>query len=258
MRRIATGAHARPQSFTRLRGTIRPEIEKSRPRGFLGPSKEPKSIQIEVMEGRRSTGWTKKRRAQQAKAIRRWKPWESSTGPCSEAGKERSSRNAYRGGIRQYLIALRAALRLEPWAVRELLEQAEPCNLKSETPINKPADATSSQKPQSVQSRKSRREIEKIEKNREHAPKAASPAGAAFRLYPLSADDVQAIKTLVGETLRNGGTPLKAALKAMNEAGRRGGPIAALPFASMCLPLVHHKVGRPTQTKPPDAKRWRF
>ena len=172
--------------------------------------------------------------------------------------RRRSSRNAYRGGIRQYLIALRAALRLEPWAVRELLEQAEPCNLKSETPINKPADATSSQKPQSVQSRKSRREIEKIEKNREHAPKAASPAAAAFRLYPLSADDVQAIKTLVGETLRNGGTPLKAALKAMNEAGRRGGPIAALPFASMCLPLVHHKVGRPTQTKPPDAKRWRF
>ena len=210
------------------------------------------------MKRRRSTGWTKKRRAQQAKAIRRWRPWENSTGPRSEAGKRRSSRNAYRGGIRQYLITLRAALRLESWAVRELLEQAEPCNLKSETPINKPADAMSSQEPQSVQSRKSRREIEKIEKNRKHAPEAASPAASAFRLYPLSAGDVQAIKTLVAETLRNGGTPLEAALKAMHEGGRRGGPIAALPFASMCLPLVHHKLRPPRKTTLPDAKRWRF
>jgi len=38
------------------------------------------------------------------------------------------------------------------------------------------------------------------------------------------------------ETLRQGATPPEAAFKGMNEAGRRGQAIAALPFALMCLP----------------------
>jgi hypothetical protein len=42
-------------------------------------------------------GWTEERRARQAEAIRRWKPWEKSTGPASDAGKSRVSRNAYKG-----------------------------------------------------------------------------------------------------------------------------------------------------------------
>ncbi len=44
-------------------------------------------------------GWTDERRARQAEAIRRWKPWERSTGPKTEEGKAASSRNAYKGRI---------------------------------------------------------------------------------------------------------------------------------------------------------------
>ena len=43
-------------------------------------------------------GWTPERRARQAAAIRRWRPWEDSTGPRTAAGKARSARNAYTGG----------------------------------------------------------------------------------------------------------------------------------------------------------------
>ena len=44
-----------------------------------------------------SAAWTPERRAKQAEAIRRWKPWNKSTGPRSPEGKARSSRNADRG-----------------------------------------------------------------------------------------------------------------------------------------------------------------
>jgi hypothetical protein len=48
-------------------------------------------------------------RAGQAQAIRRWKPWERSTGPRSVEGKTTSSLNAYEGGHRK---ALREKLRV--------------------------------------------------------------------------------------------------------------------------------------------------
>ena len=41
-----------------------------------------------------SSAWTPERRQRQREAIKRWKPWEKSTGPRTEAGKLRSSRNA--------------------------------------------------------------------------------------------------------------------------------------------------------------------
>jgi len=44
------------------------------------------------------SGWTPERRARQAEAIRRWKPWAKSSGSRSDAGKARSSRNADKGG----------------------------------------------------------------------------------------------------------------------------------------------------------------
>jgi len=44
-----------------------------------------------------SSAWTPERRAKQAEAIRRWKPWAKSTGPRTEEGKARSSRNADKG-----------------------------------------------------------------------------------------------------------------------------------------------------------------
>ena len=55
-----------------------------------------------------ANGWTDQRKARQAQAIRRWRPWERSTGPRTETGKARVSRNADRGGARQ---AIRAVAR---------------------------------------------------------------------------------------------------------------------------------------------------
>jgi hypothetical protein len=54
--------------------------------------------------------WTEERRHQQAKRIHRWKPWEHSTGPRTNAGKDRSSRNAFKGGARPQIRKLRALL----------------------------------------------------------------------------------------------------------------------------------------------------
>lgn len=46
---------------------------------------------------------TPEHRARRAEMIRRWKPWEKSTGPKSAAGKARSARRGYKGGERQEL-----------------------------------------------------------------------------------------------------------------------------------------------------------
>ena len=43
-------------------------------------------------------GWSPERRARQAEAIRRWCPWQQSTGPRSAEGKAKSSMNADKGG----------------------------------------------------------------------------------------------------------------------------------------------------------------
>ena len=43
-----------------------------------------------------ANGWTPERRARQAELIRRWRPWEKSTGLKTQAGKEVVSRNAYK------------------------------------------------------------------------------------------------------------------------------------------------------------------
>jgi hypothetical protein len=67
-----------------------------------------------------ANGWTPERRARQAALIRNWKPWEQSTGPRSEEGKARASRNGDQGGEwrveRENLRALKAE-------VAELLRQ---------------------------------------------------------------------------------------------------------------------------------------
>lgn len=59
-----------------------------------------------------SAAWTPERRAKQAEAIRRWKPWNKSTGPRSPEGKARSSRNADRGIAAMEARILEARLRV--------------------------------------------------------------------------------------------------------------------------------------------------
>lgn len=68
-----------------------------------------------------SHGWTPERRARQAEAIRRWKPWESSTGPRTEAGKAVTRRNASKGGVRPlFRLMTRALMGQRRWCSRFL------------------------------------------------------------------------------------------------------------------------------------------
>ncbi|TNJ37408.1 hypothetical protein FGF68_04145 [Prosthecochloris vibrioformis] len=74
---------------------------------------------------RKSTGWTPERRARQAEMIRKWKPWEKSTGPKTESGKAAAAKNADKGGywkvIREQSKLLNQLLREH----RDLLEIIE-------------------------------------------------------------------------------------------------------------------------------------
>ena len=55
--------------------------------------------------------WTPERRAKQAEAIHAWQPWKRATGPRSNEGKAKASRNAYAGAMRLQLRELGRALR---------------------------------------------------------------------------------------------------------------------------------------------------
>ena len=63
-----------------------------------------------------ANGWTPERRARQAALIRTWRPWEKSTGPRSDEGKARTSRNGFKGGHRA---TLRELARMLNKALRE-------------------------------------------------------------------------------------------------------------------------------------------
>ncbi len=71
-------------------------------------------------------GWTPERRAQAAEAIHRWKPWERSTGPKTAEGKQKVSRNAYRGSPslqrKEAFKMLQRLLREQRARLREVLE----------------------------------------------------------------------------------------------------------------------------------------
>lgn len=72
------------------------------------------------MSERGATGWTPERRARQAEAIRRWKPWERSTGPRTQEGKARSQRNGSQPGTRALLREVSRLLRQQEQRRREL------------------------------------------------------------------------------------------------------------------------------------------
>ena len=57
--------------------------------------------------------WTPEQRQRQAEAIRRWSPWEQSTGPRTEQGKAAASRNGWKGGHREMLRELARALKVQ-------------------------------------------------------------------------------------------------------------------------------------------------
>ena len=58
-----------------------------------------------------ASGWNSERQARQAAMIQRWKPWERATGPKTQKGKARVSRNAFKGGWREQFRELRRILR---------------------------------------------------------------------------------------------------------------------------------------------------
>jgi hypothetical protein len=60
-----------------------------------------------------ANGWTPERRARQAVLIRKWKPWQQSTGPRTPEGKAKVSCNADKGGHRAKLRELARLMRTE-------------------------------------------------------------------------------------------------------------------------------------------------
>src|SRR5437879_1466230 len=73
-----------------------------------------------------ANGWTCERRERQAALIRVWKPWEQSTGPRTVEGKARTSRNGFKGGVRQEMLELtrcmNAWLREHRQALKRVIE----------------------------------------------------------------------------------------------------------------------------------------
>ena len=70
--------------------------------------------------------WSAERRARQAEIIKRTKPWNSATGPRTDEGKARSSRNADKGIAAMHDRILQA--RLE-WRAACEAEANEACRL---------------------------------------------------------------------------------------------------------------------------------
>ena len=64
--------------------------------------------------------WTEKHCKMQSEAIRRWKPWEKSTGPRTAKGKAIVAQNAFKGGLRPQLRELAKILRKQRHSLDEL------------------------------------------------------------------------------------------------------------------------------------------
>ena len=55
--------------------------------------------------------WTIEERKRQAELIKKWHPWQQSTGAKTIEGKAKSARNAYKGGIRIQLNEIKLFVR---------------------------------------------------------------------------------------------------------------------------------------------------
>ena len=65
--------------------------------------------------------WSPESRQKQAEAIRKWSPWTKSTGPRTDDGRARSSRNAWKGGLRASLGTYRDVLRQIEQSTRSVI-----------------------------------------------------------------------------------------------------------------------------------------
>lgn len=65
---------------------------------------------------------TEEHRRLRAELIRKWKPWEKSTGPKSKEGKAQVSRNAWKGGHRAVARMLAKLLKGQREELGELFE----------------------------------------------------------------------------------------------------------------------------------------
>lgn len=63
--------------------------------------------------------WTQEEREQQAAAIRKYRPWQHSTGPKTEAGKATVAKNATKHGMRS------AAWTAEQKMFNELMQEVQ-------------------------------------------------------------------------------------------------------------------------------------
>ena len=63
---------------------------------------------------------TPEHRAMRAELIRRWKPWEKSTGPKTTEGKARSATRGYKGGTREAIRELARMLREQAEALKQI------------------------------------------------------------------------------------------------------------------------------------------
>ena len=60
--------------------------------------------------------WTPEERQKQADAIKKWKPWEKSTGPNTQAGKARAKMNGLKHGRRSAAYRARKAEESARWS----------------------------------------------------------------------------------------------------------------------------------------------
>lgn len=90
---------------------------------------------MRMSKNKNNNGWTEERRRKQAEAIRRWKPWEKSTGPKTPEGKKRTRLNALKNGSRARVFALYAKLCRTNRDFIKLCFMTEymPCNLEEVT-----------------------------------------------------------------------------------------------------------------------------